>query len=90
MEIRIEELEGAIRKHRDERGDDRCWMDDVELYAVVGDTTQPDFTLPPRAEFLGNCARFFDCRQRNTTHKEAVQEYKAGTELHKEAGGAHT
>jgi hypothetical protein len=78
MEIRIDELEAAIRKHRDERGDDRCWLDDVDLYTILGDTTQPEFKLPERAEFLGNCARFWECRQRHVRSADAIREYEAG------------
>ncbi len=77
LEVRVIELEAAIRTHRDERGDDRCWLDDNELYAVLGDTTQPVFTLPPRAEFLGNCARFWECRQKHANAADAVKEYKS-------------
>lgn len=51
----------AIRKHRDYRGDNRCHLDDGELYAVLpeGDTR------PAReaAVTLENCARYIDCRQ---------------------------
>jgi hypothetical protein len=75
---RILQLESAIRNHRDQRGDDRCWMDDEELYAVLGDKTQPEFKLPPRAVFLQNCARFFECRQRSQDKETAVREYKEG------------
>lgn len=73
---RIAELEAAIRKHRDQRGDDRCWLDDQELYTVLGDKPA-DFTLPPREEFLGNCARFWECRQRHADPVVALAEYKA-------------
>lgn len=59
---RIKELEDAIRTHRDQRGDDRCWMDDQQLYAVLGDT-KANTALPPREVFLANCARFYACRQ---------------------------
>lgn len=76
---RIAQLETAIQKHRDQRGDDRCWLDDLELYAVLGDGAEADLTLPPREEFLGNCARFFECRQRNADHRAAVAEYRKGT-----------
>lgn len=30
-----EQYEAAIRKHRDQKGDDRCWMDDEELYKIL-------------------------------------------------------
>lgn len=58
---RLDEVEAAIRKHRDQRGDDRCWMDDQELYAVVGEPIISP--LPPKKEFLNNCERFWECRQ---------------------------
>lgn len=52
----------AIRNHRDQRGDDRCYLDDAELYAVLGEG--PAVTvLPPREAFLANCARFHASRQ---------------------------
>lgn len=72
---RVGILETAIRKHRDQRGDDRCWLDDLELYAVLGDE-QPDLTLPLREEFLSNCSRFWECRQRHTDPEAAIEEYK--------------
>jgi hypothetical protein len=62
MRGEIQRLKAAIRKHRDERGNDRCWLDDRELYAVLGEG-QPDTTLPPQVEFLNNCLRFHTSRQ---------------------------
>lgn len=58
---RISELEAAIRTHRDERGDDRCWMDDATLYAVLPETVAPG-ELPPPEEMLENCKRFIALR----------------------------
>lgn len=75
--VRIKTLEAAIRKHRDQRGDDRCWLDDMELYAVLGEPIHPNIlALPPRETFLGNCARYFECRQRHADPAEAEKEYK--------------
>jgi len=71
-------LRDAIRTHRDEKGDDRCWLDDQNLYATIeGDSTQERFgdRLPPRKEFLENCARFWECRQ------SATSKYVAASEL---------
>ena len=53
--------ESAIRKHRDQRGDDRCWMDDEELYKVLPE----GFTPPPRDTTveLKNCERYIASRQ---------------------------
>jgi len=57
--------EAAIRKHRDQRGDDRCWMDDEELYKIL-----PEGYVPPQRDELveiGNCIKFIGCRHRPST-----------------------
>lgn len=57
---RIKELEAAIRKHRDQKGDDRCWLDDEELYNLLPegfDSRQ----LSPEI-MLKNCAKFVASR----------------------------
>lgn len=57
----VGKYESAIRKHRDYRGDDRCFLDDGELYAVLpeGDTRPPEeMAVTPE-----NCLRFIACRQ---------------------------
>ena len=60
---KIERLEAAIREHRDQKGDDRCWLDDLKLYDVLGETP-PALSLPPKCEFLESCARYWEQRQR--------------------------
>lgn len=61
---RIAELEAAIRKHRDQRGDDRCWLDDRELYAVLPEGVgNADLHLDEPAEMLENCKRFISSRR---------------------------
>jgi hypothetical protein len=58
-------LQDAIRRHRDQRGDDRCWMDDEELYAVL-----PEGYTPPARDTaveLKNCERFIASRRNPTT-----------------------
>jgi hypothetical protein len=59
----LERLEAAIRNHRDQTDDRRCWQDDDELYAALpeGATVKADTSLPPEPEFLESCARH--CRQ---------------------------
>lgn len=62
---RIEELETAIHKHRDQRGDDRCWMDDEDLYRVL-----PEGYEPPERDTsveIGNCQRFIANRRNPKT-----------------------
>jgi hypothetical protein len=61
----IERLRAAIRKHRDQRGDDRCWMDDEELYKVL-----PEGYVPPERDTsveLEHCRRFIACRRNPAT-----------------------
>ena len=57
LEAEVKRLTDAIKLHHSKRGDDRCWMDDENLYAAVG--LKPVYTLlPPRKEFLESCARY--------------------------------
>lgn len=57
----IDRLRAAIRRHRDYRGDDRCYLSDGELYGVLpeGDTRPTSDT----AVTIENCARYIECRQ---------------------------
>lgn len=61
----LSRLEEAIRKHRDFRGDDRCWEDDEELYRTLPEGYEP----PARdtAVELSNCQRFIECRRSPAT-----------------------
>lgn len=60
-EEEVIKLRAAIRKHRDMSGDDRCYIDDAELYSVLpeGDTRPETCT----AVTIENCAKFIECRQ---------------------------
>jgi hypothetical protein len=61
----VERLRTAIRKHRDQRGDDRCWMDDEELYKAL-----PEGYFPPERDTsveLEHCKRFIACRRNPAT-----------------------
>lgn len=54
-------LRRAVRKHMTTRGDDRCYLDDAELYSAL-----PEGDTRPRAETavtIENCRRFIRCRQ---------------------------
>ena len=60
---RVASLKSAIRRHRDFRGDDRCWLDDVELYESLGELIPGDGRrLPSPVEMLENCKRFVESR----------------------------
>lgn len=60
-------LRKAIRQHRDEKGHNRCWLDDQRLYSVLPESEQADFALPPKPEFLQQCEAYWENRcPRNT------------------------
>jgi hypothetical protein len=59
----LDRLRSAIREHRDQRGDDRCWLDDVKLYHALDDGVSADTALPPKCDFLTSCARYWEQRQ---------------------------
>lgn len=63
--------ENAIRKHRDQRGDDRCWMDDEELYRILPEGYEPP--IRDSAVELRNCQRFIDCRSNPSTEYVSPQ-----------------
>lgn len=68
---RVEELEAAIRRHRDQRGDDRCWMDDEALYAAL-----PEGYSPPARDSrveLALCEKYIACRHNPGTEYVSPQ-----------------
>lgn len=68
---RIEQLEAAIRSHRDQRGDDRCWIDDETLYRVL-----PEGYTPPLRDSsveLALCAKYIECRHNPLTEYVSPQ-----------------
>lgn len=59
----IFERRKLIRKHRDERGDDRCWLDDYSVWGMLEDSS-PRPTAPlPFEEVMGKCRDFYCCRR---------------------------
>lgn len=55
-------LRAAVINHRSQRSDDRCWLDDQELYAVLGDGDLGDNRVGDKTAMLENCKRFLDQR----------------------------
>ncbi len=60
-------LRNAIRRHRDQKGDDNCWLDDYEyLYSVLPEKIKCEPQLPESKELMMyNCSRYYDCRKTN-------------------------
>jgi hypothetical protein len=59
---RISHLETAITSHRDQKADDRCWLDDSTLYAVLNDGNLGDHRIGDSEAMLANCQRFIKNR----------------------------
>jgi hypothetical protein len=63
LRAEAKKLRAAIRYHKDQKGDDRCWVDDLRLYEALPEgAAGHDSTLPTEEVFLENCKRF--CRSR--------------------------
>lgn len=78
LEQEVMKLRSAIRYHRDQKGDDRCWLDDIKLYEALPETGNAELTLPPKEEFLGSCKKFWECRQ-GQVFKNADHCYDSGS-----------
>lgn len=68
---RCDALEAAIRRHRDQRGDDRCWMDDEVLYVAL-----PEGFVPPERDSLvelARCQEYIACRHNPATRYVSPQ-----------------
>jgi hypothetical protein len=59
---RAEYLADAIRTHRAQKADDRCWMDDFDLYSALDDGVTPDNRVGDKEAMLANCKRFVETR----------------------------
>lgn len=71
----IQDLFFAVRAHRDARGHKLCFENDNELYAAFGLEPLEDRELPPRAEFLGKCAEYYDSHPCKRAHACAQVAY---------------
>jgi hypothetical protein len=60
-----DEARAAVQTHYDQRGDDRCHLDDLKLYRdVLGIEPDPYVTaLPPEADMMESCRRYVRQRQ---------------------------
>lgn len=61
LKKRITELENAIRHHMNQKGNDACWENDLELWKHIDPTIKyPHEQLPSKADFLAKCAVYRD------------------------------
>ncbi len=83
LEQEVARLRAAIAEHRAQKADDRCWLDDLKLYAVLDDEVEPDNRVGDKYLMLANCARFIDRRCEGG-------EWTSYIELERELNDAHT
>lgn len=53
----------AIRTHRDQRGDDRCWLDDYVVWAMLEDSPCAPTVLPSFETGMQLCWQFYHWRR---------------------------
>jgi hypothetical protein len=65
LKLENKKLIEAIRTHRNQRGNDRCWVDDIELYKVLpeGPPSEEELALPCKQKFLASCEKYYNFRQ---------------------------
>jgi hypothetical protein len=74
----VAKLRTAIRLHRDQRLDDRCWMDDYVLYdALPEKSAGADLRGLPKEEMLRNCEHYVQCRLISATPEAALELYRS-------------
>ena len=62
----ILERRQVIRYHRDQKSDDRCWLDDYLVWVMLGDSPVKPTTLPPYKEMMRACTDFYNYRRSET------------------------
>ncbi len=73
----IIECRHAIRQHRDARGDDRCWLDDYKIWALIPGSFPAPLEVPPMEEAMDMCRAFYKLRGSDTadeTPADAVRD----------------
>ena len=56
----------AIRRHRDAKGDDRCWLDDYFVWALIPGSFPVPTEVPPMEEAMDMCRAYYKLRRAET------------------------
>lgn len=59
----ILERRSAIRSHRDQRGDNRCWVDDYTVWMFVEGLVTAPLVPFDYVAVMQNCHQFYHCRR---------------------------
>ncbi|MDI1228292.1 MAG: hypothetical protein PSY14_11465 [bacterium] len=60
----------AIRQHRDAKGDDRCWLDDYAVWALIAGSFPVPTEVPPVEEATDMCRAYFKLRRADTAEAQ--------------------
>ncbi len=73
----ILERRRVIRTHRDQKLDNRCWLDDLFVWAMLSDSPPEPFKLGPPEQTMSLCQNFYVFRRasrRDPIPKNAIRE----------------
>ena len=60
----VQKLRDGIRTHRDQKGDDNCFLDDqMYLYGLLPEKIGAYPELPNKDLMMLNCSRYYECRK---------------------------
>ena len=59
---KLQEIRNVVRWWASQRGDDRCWVDDIKVMETVLPHGEVNFEMPEDLEFIENCIRFKQSR----------------------------
>lgn len=70
LHAEVMKLRTGIRTHRDQKGDENCWLDDqMYLYGLLPEKIGANPELPSKELMMFNCSRYYDCRKQGKLYK---------------------
>lgn len=68
----IIEARHAIRQHRDAKGDDRCWLDDYKIWALIPGSFPVPLEVPPMEQAMDMCRAYYKLRRASSADVPAA------------------
>jgi hypothetical protein len=62
LQEKLQVIRDVVRWWSNQKGDDRCWLDDVKVMEAVLPHGEVNFEMPTDLEFIKNCIRFKESR----------------------------